>query len=464
MRRSDTLSRTKDSWRFAARIAWLSIILGGSVQAGDLAALSADNTPVSASERNAAARRWFEEARFGLSFQWGVHSLLAKGEGVMDRDQLSVREYAKLPPRFNPAKFDADAWVKLAKSAGARYMTVTSKNHDGFCMFASQLTDYDVVDATPYRKDPLKGLVDACHDQNIKIFFAYSLLDWHHPDYFPLGKTGKTTGRGVGGDWKRYVAYYQGQIRELCTNYGEIGGISFDGAWDRPDTDWDLASTYRLIHKLQPGALVGNSHHGSPTPGEDFQITEKDLPGENKPGINKAGPVANFPLETCVSINNSWGYNAADTGYKSAEQIVQTLIESAGRGSNLLLSVGPRPDGSIEVESRQRLVDVGKWLTTYGDTVYGTRQGPISPQPWGVSTVKGSRDHPAEIYLHILKPDPHSPIILNGTTASWTPHLFGNGRPLKTTRSPRGLTISLSDDAFTPIDTIVVMKPAPIGE
>ena len=148
--------------------------------------------PAATSDENVQARRWFEDAKFGLFIHWGVYSLVGKGEWVMDHDKLPISEYAKLPPRFNPTRFDAAAWVKLAKSAGARYITITAKHHDGFCMFASRLTDYDIVDATPYHADPLKALADACHQEKIKLFFYYSLLDWHHPDYFPAGKTGQT--------------------------------------------------------------------------------------------------------------------------------------------------------------------------------------------------------------------------------------------------------------------------------
>jgi alpha-L-fucosidase len=462
MSRSERLSNATHSRGISFGIALLTVALGVSVRAGFLPA-PASEAPASGTERNAAARRWFQDAKFGLFIHWGVYSLLAKGEWVMDNDKLPIREYASLPPRFNPTKFDADAWVKLAKAAGARYITITSKHHDGFCMFASKLTDYDIVDATPYRTDPLKALADACHDQNIKLFFYYSLLDWHHRDYFPTGKTGKAAGREAGGDWKRYVAYYQGQVRELCTNYGEIGGIWFDGWWDRPDADWDLAGTYRLIHELQPRALVGNNHHVAPMPGEDFQMFEQDLPGENAAGFNKAGIAADLPLETCLTINESWGYNAADTRFKSAEEIVRALVGAAGRGANLLLNVGPRPDGTIGPESRQRLVDVGKWLAAYGDSIYGTRGGPIAPQPWGVSTAKGSKDRPTEIYLHILKPEPQTPIILNEATASWTPYLYGKDRPLKLTQSPRGMALSLPEDAVTPIDTIIALRPQVLG-
>jgi len=441
-------------------VALLAMAPGGMVCAGPALAQPAGDSPP-ATGRNAAARRSFEDDKFGLFIHWGVYSLLGKGEWVMNNDKIPVREYGKLPPRFNPARFDAGEWVKLAKSAGARYITVTSKHHDGFCMFASRLTDYNVVDATPCHMDPLKALADACRREKIKLFFYYSLLDWHHPDYFPLGRTGRTTGRDAKGDWKRYVTFYQGQLRELCTNYGEIGGIWLDGWWDRPDADWDLPGTYRLIHDLQPGALVGNNHHVAPFPGEDFQMFEQDLPGENAAGFNKAGVSPNLPLETCLTINHSWGYNASDSNYKSAEQIIHALVGAAGHGANLLLNVGPRPDGAIERDAAQRLQEVGKWLATYGESVYGTRRGPISPQPWGVSTSKGSQAD-QKIYLHVLTPKDDEPIVFDPRLA-WTPFLFGKTNPLKLTQRPHVLVLDLPKDARTPIDTIIVLSPKPRG-
>jgi alpha-L-fucosidase len=412
---------------------------------------SADANP------NAKARIAFQDDKFGIFIHWGVYSLLGKGEWVMDRDKLRIREYAKLPPRFNPTKFDADAWVKLVKSAGAKYITITSKHHDGFCMFASKLTDYDIVDATPYHGDPLGTLANACHQQKIKLFFYYSLLDWHHPDYFPRGKTGQAAGRPATGDWKRYVDYYQGQVRELCTNYGELGGIWFDGWWDRPDADWDLAGTYRIIHELQPAALVGNNHHVTPFAGEDFQMFEQDLPGENTAGFNKAAVATGLPLETCLTINGSWGYNARDKKFKSAEQIVRALVSAAGRGSNLLLNVGPGPDGAIASEPAARLEQNGKWLAIFGDSVYGTRRGPIAPQPWGISTTKGAK-RDQKIFLHFLNPGAAEPVVFDPSFA-WTPFLFGQTTPLKLTSKPGALTLELPKEAFTPFDTIVVLRP-----
>src|SRR4051794_38477648 len=415
--------------------AWLLVAIGlltvrGTVGIAAQEPASSDREP----DANARARRWFQDAKFGMFVHWGVYSLLGKGEWVMNNDKIPVAEYEKLPPRFNPAKFDADDWVKLARAAGMKYLTVTSKHHDGFCMFDSKLTSYDIVDATPYGKDPMKALAAACHKQGIKLFFYYSLLDWHHPDYFPRGKTGGATGREDKGDWKSYVAYYQGQVRELCTNYGEIGGIWFDGWWDRPQADWDMAGTYRMIHELQPGALAGNNHHVAPFPGEDFQMFEQDLPGDNSAGFNKAGGASGLPLETCLTINGSWGYNARDRNFKSPEDLIRALVGAAGRGANLLLNVGPRPDGSIPQESADRLNAVGKWMEKYGKTIYGTRRGPIAPQPWGVSTVKSSP--PALVYLHVL--GKVEKITLPRETSSFIPYSFGKDTPLRLTQAQDG--------------------------
>jgi alpha-L-fucosidase len=439
----------------------LVIALGHSVGAGPALAQTAGPSSAMA-DQNAEARRWFEDAKLGLFIHWGVYSILGKGEWVMDQDKLPIREYAKLPPRFSPTRFDATAWVKLARTAGAKYMTITAKHHDGFCMFASKLTDYDIIDATPYHSDPIAALADACRQQKIKLFFYYSLLDWHHPDYFPVGKYGQSAGRDANGEWTRYVAYYQGQVRELCSKYGPIGGIWFDGWWDKPDADWDLAGTYRLIHELQPGALIGNNHHVDPFPGEDFQMFEQDLPGDNASGFNKAGVSAKLPLETCLTINESWGYNAHDTEYKSAAAIVHALLGAAGRGANLLLNVGPRPDGTIGPEFTERLQDLGKWLDTYGGSVYATRRGPTPPQPWGISTAKGSIEHPHEIYLHVFKLRYGTSIVFD-PKFSWTPYLFGKPTPLPMRRAKEGLVLDLPKEARLPIDTIVTLTPKVIG-
>jgi len=445
-----------------SRAALLAISLLAVAVAGPARVAYCFDQPVIATganaKRNTEAKHWFEDAKFGLFIDWGIDSLLGKGEWVMHNDKLSTREYAKLLPRFNPTRFDADAWVKLAKGAGARYITITSKHADGFCMFGSKFTDFDIVEATPYHQDPLKALAEACNKQGIKLFFYYSLLDWHHPDYFPLGMTGHTAGREPKGDWKRYVAYYQGQVRELCTNYGEIGGIWFDGMWDRPDADWDLAGTYRLIHELQPGALVTNNHHVAPKNGEDFQVSGPDLPSSSGTVSNPGVIAVGTPYEIGLMINESRGYNLHDTNYKSAEQIIHALVGAAGQGANLRLTVGAGPDGTIGPEVSQRLLEVGKWLETYGDSIYGTRQGPVPPEPWGVWTAKGPRNHLEKIYIHILKPKLYTPIFFNRSNP-WTPSVHGKTSPLKLTETQGGLVLDIPEDAISPTDTVIVMTP-----
>ena len=204
------------------------------------AALLTAGLPVLAQEgyqpapANLAARRWFQEARFGLFIHWGVYSVLGDGEWVMNNRHIRVAEYEKVPAFFNPIDFDPAQWVSLAKAAGMKYITITSKHHDGFAMFDSKVSDWDIVDRTPYKKDVLKMLAEECHRQGVKLFFYHSHLDWHHPDYYPRGRTGHDAGRPESGDWNRYLDYMDAELKELLTNYGEVGGIWFDGTSPTP--------------------------------------------------------------------------------------------------------------------------------------------------------------------------------------------------------------------------------------
>ena len=350
------------------------------------------------SPENLQARREFQDDKFGLFIHWGVYSVLGDGEWVLQRRKLQLHDYERLPNFFDPENFDARAWVALAKAAGMKYITITSRHHDGFAMFDSKVSDWNIVARTPYQKDPLKMLADEAHRQGIKLFFYYSQLDWHNPDYYPRGRTGWDNGRPEHGDWNAYLdEYMDGQLRELLTNYGSIGGIWFDGMWDKPDADWHLDKTYALIHQLQPAALVIPNHHQAPKPGEDVQTFERDLPGLNTAGFNTTYVTSELPLESCNTINGSWGFNIADDKYKSVEEIEEMLVRAAGNNSNLLLNIGPQPNGEIQQEFATRLGAVGAWLARYGVSIYGTRGGPIPPGDWGVSTAKGDT-----VYVHVL--------------------------------------------------------------
>ncbi len=405
-------------------------------------------------DANLAAREAFREDRFGLFVHWGVYSVLGDGEWVMNNRSIPVEAYERLPDTFDPQHFDAREWVRMVKDAGMRYITITSKHHDGFAMFDSKVSDWDIVDRTRSKRDVLKELADACHEAGIKLFFYYSQLDWHHPDYFPRGRTGRNTGRPESGDWDRYIDYMNAQLTELLTNYGPIAGIWFDGWWDRPDAPWRLDETYALIHRLQPAALVGSNHHVAPFPGEDFQMFEKDLPGANTAGFNTT-TISGLPLETCETINGSWGYNITDSRHKSVPDLVRYLVRAAGHDANFLLNVGPMPDGRIQPEHRERLAAVGAWLRQYGESIYGTRGGPVPAGDWGVSTRKDGA-----IYLHVLDwAEPALALRWDPSVEVTGARLLRTGETVEASRSAdgRALVVRLPDRPTDLVDEVVVI-------
>ncbi len=405
-------------------------------------------------EVNKKNREWFQDARFGLFIHWGVYSVLGDGEWVMNNQQIPVKAYEKLPAFFNPIDFDAKAWVAIAKAAGMKYIVITSKHHDGFAMWDSKVSDYNIVKKTPYGKDVLKMLSEACKEAGIKLFFYHSQLDWHHPDYFPRGRTGSGyTGRPESGNWFSYLDYMDSQLKELLTGYGEIGGIWFDGMWDKKDADWRLGKTYKLIHDLQPGALVGSNHHVAPFAGEDFQMFEKDLPGHNTTGFAPEQKIGDLPKETCETINQSWGFNLKDDQHKSREQLIQYLVKAAGYGANFLLNVGPMPNGRIQPEHTALLQAMGDWLTVYGETIYGTRGGPLTARDWGVTTQKGNT-----VYVHILNWQDESLIIPSWGKRIKSARLFKDNTPVKFTESEYGITLRVPRDKHDSTDTVVALE------
>ncbi len=419
----------------------------------------------SPAELQAANQAWFTDARFGMFIHWGVYCLLGKGEWVMHNEEMTVEEYEKLPPRFNPVGYDPAKWVSLARTAGMNYITITSKHHDGFAMWDSKVSPYNIVDATPYGRDVLKMLADECKKQEMGLFFYHSHLDWHHPDYYPRGRTGQHSGRPESGDFNRYLDYMDAQVAELAGgDYGDLKGFWFDGWWDqkvnREDkadrsthVDWRLQQTYDLIHELQPAAIIGNNHHVAPFPGEGFQMFERDLPGSNTAGFNTT-EIGSLPLETCDTINGSWGYNAADDAWKSPTELIHYLVRAAGFDANLLLNVGPTDLGTFQPEVEDRLSAMGEWTSRYGDTIYGTRGGPTVPADWGVTTRKENR-----IFVHVLDPEANDRLTLPGTSdlsvASTT--VFGSDAPVSFA-SEGDLELALNGIARDPVDTVLVIE------
>ena len=346
---------------------------------------------------NLQARKEFQDNKFGVFLHWGIYSMPAQGEWYMNTHNIHRDEYAKLASGFYPSEFDAAEWVSQIKASGAKYITITSRHHDSFSMFDTKESDYDIVDATPFKRDIIKELAEECHKQGIKLHFYYSHLDWKREDY-PIGSTGKGTGRPKGKEnWDTYYQFMNNQLTELLTNYGPIGAIWFDGVWDHPRSfDWKLEEQYAMIHKLQPSCLIGNNHHRTPYAGEDFQMFERDLPGENKAGLS-GQDISALPLETCETMNNTWGYNIVDQRYKSTKALIQYLVRAAGKNANLLMNIGPQPNGELPAVAVQRLKEMGEWMATYGETIYGTRGGDVAPHVWGVSTRKDNR-----LFIHVL--------------------------------------------------------------
>jgi alpha-L-fucosidase len=403
------------------------------------------------------ARQDFQDMKFGMFIHWGVYSVLGDGEWVLHDRKLQLNEYERLPKFFDPEKFDAKTWVALTKAAGMKYITITSRHHDGFAMFDSKVSDWNIVQRTPYKKDPLKMLADECHRQGIKLFFYYSQLDWHNPDYYPRGQTAWENGRPDHGDWNAYLDdYMDGQLRELLTNYGAIGGIWFDGMWDKPDADWHLQKTYSLIHQLQPAALIIPNHHQTPKPGEDVQTFERDLPGRNSAGFNTKYVSDQLPLESSNTLNDSWGFNIGDHKFKSPEEIEEMLVRAAGNNSNLLLNIGPMPNGEIEDEFVTRLHAVGEWMSRYGETIYGTRGGPIAPADWGVTTQKADK-----VYVHVLQwkaPLLALPSIEKTIKSALD---FGNASPVEFKQTKDGVVLKIPSSGKNDVDRVIVLTVAP---
>ena len=353
-------------------------------------------------EENLKAREEFADSRFGVFIHWGIYSMFAQGEWYMQNAGLNCDEYAKAADAFYPHRFSAKEWVSAIKASGAKYICFTTRHHDSFSMWDTAESEYNIVDATPFKRDVLKELARECRKQDIKLHLYYSHADWSRDEY-PRGRTAKTvTGRdSTRINWKEYYGFMNRQITELLSEYGPIGAIWFDGWWDHDEDatpfDWQLDEQYALVHKLQPQCLVANNHHQVPFEGEDIQIFERDLPGENEYGLSGQA-ISRLPLETCQTMNGMWGYKVVDQNYKSVETLIRYLVSAAGKGANLLLNVGPQPNGELPEAAIERLKAMGEWLAVYGETIYATEAGDIKQQEWGCTTRKGDK-----LYVHIFE-------------------------------------------------------------
>jgi len=439
-----------------------------------LAALAALGTLVSAQGMTADVQdrlAWWREARFGLFIHWGLYSIPAgewngrtnHAEWIRETAQIPLDIYARFVPQFNPVNFDADAWVRAAKEAGMQYIVITSKHHDGFCLFDSAHTDFDIM-ATPFKRDIMKELADACRRQGMKICWYYSIMDWSHPDYLPRRGWEVAHRPPQGADFDRYFAYLKEQVTELLTKYGDIGVMWFDGEWESTWTQEYGAELYRLCRSLQPNVIVNNrvspSRSGMESVGAtgehfgDFGTPEQYIPPTGLPGTD---------WETCMTMNDHWGYNKNDANWKSSTQLVQNLVDIVSKGGNYLLNIGPTALGELPPESLERLRDIGAWMRVNGEAVYGTSASPFKRLPWGRCTQKGAGADTA-LYLHVFEWSQPQALLLVPSIGNQPlgAKLLATGEALEVFRSGSDIAIRLP--AKAPDEAVSVIKLVVRGE
>jgi alpha-L-fucosidase len=412
--------------------------------------------------------RWWLEAKFGLFIHWDPSSLASVEISwpIMrpsPKWNITQEEYVNLYKKFNPVEYDPDTWVQLAKAAGQKYIVFTTKHHDGFCMFDSSFTDYKITN-TPYKKDILMMLVEACRRHDMPLGYYYSPPDMHHPDFRDTSKPAKDNWQGEPArpQWPNYLNYLQLQLRELATRYGEPTVFWFDGLNNQEK--YDGYHVQRMLRELSPSSLFNNRLG---TPG-DYETPEQFVPdrvpvrGVRIAGTNRVEqdrlpsglpqPEDFQPWETCMTINDTWAYNKNDRKYKSSKTLIRTLVNVASKGGNFLLDVGPSPEGLIQPEFQDRLRDVGNWLAVNGESIYGTTYGLLQDITYGKTTAKGGTT-----YLHIFD-WPKGNLEVSGVGHVSRVTLLARGEILSFQRSGKGISIKLPEQAPDPNDTVLKIE------
>ncbi|MEQ8882019.1 MAG: alpha-L-fucosidase [Cyclobacteriaceae bacterium] len=407
---------------------------------------------------------WWRDAAFGMFIHWGAYSVpggerngeICGGgaEWIMDKLDYTIEDYEKeVVGNFNPVEFNAKEWVAMAKDAGMKYIVLTSKHHDGFCMWDSKVTDYDIVDATPFKRDVVKELADACREAGIKFCFYHSIVDWHHPQaqapLYPNYNAGQKDQSVFNPEFPKYYEnYFKPQVKELLTNYGDIGVVWFDGDWI-PDYTTEMGKEmYDMILEMQPNTIVNNrvdkgrmGMEGMNKEGNfagDFGTPEQEIPDT---GIDD-------DWESCMTMNRSWGYKPSDNRWKSSEQLIQNLVDIVSKGGNFLLNIGPDPLGLFPPESVERLADIGDWMDVNSEAIYAAKASPYEKPEWGRYTAKDR-----VIYAHIFDwPEDGKLVINSEIKAKRVSMLAHPGRKLKSNKS----IVQLPEEK--PDEAVVVLK------
>jgi alpha-L-fucosidase len=416
---------------------------------------------------------WWREARFGLFIHWGLYAVPAGtwdgktdyGEWIRFSARIPLTTYDGFVKQFNPVKFDPASWVRMAKAAGMKYIVITSKHHDGFALFDAPGTDFTVM-STPFKRDIMKELADECHKQGMRICWYYSIMDWHHPDYLPR-RTWETDRDTTGANFDRYVAYMKEHLRTLVTKYGDIGILWFDGEWE---STWNMtrgADLAAFVRSLAPRIIINNRVDGgragmqgfslSGVSAGDYGTPEQEIPATGLPGVD---------WETCMTMNDHWGYNDHDRAWKSSRDLIRMLADIASKGGNYLLNVGPRADGTFPPESVERLAAIGTWMKINGEAIHGTTASPFAALPFGRCTQKpvpgGTR-----LYLHIFEWPADRMLLLPGlTNKARKASVLGaaKGASLAFRQTDEGVLITLPASAPDTISTVVALDITGIPE
>ena len=429
--------------------------------------LSAQGVRETAAQKD-ARMAWWRDARFGMFIHWGLYAVPAGmwrgervtglGEWIMERAKIPGDEYAPLARQFNPTQFDADAWVRIAKDAGMKYIIITSKHHDGFALFDSKVSTYDVMDATPYRRDAIRALAAATRRAGLKFGVYYSIMDWHHPDAQAPAHPTYNSRNFKNPNFARYVeTYMKPQLRELVTQYPEIDVLWFDGEWIADWSDEQGRSLYDWLRGIRPGLIinnrVGHSRQGmsgmsanKDAPG-DFGTPEQEVPPQGLPGID---------WETCMTLNDTWGFQSFDDGWKDTRLLVRTLVDVASKGGNFLLNVGPTAQGVIPAQSVSRLREMGDWIRVNGESVYGTSASPYGLPAWGRYTAKPAA---GRVYAHVFDWPRDRKLVLTGIEAKpGAVYLLADRKPLTVEQTPGGWVVSLPTVKPSAIASVVVLE------
>src|SRR5436190_21821372 len=416
--------------------------------------------------------KWWREARFGMFIHWGLYAVPAGeykgqrstriGEWIMEWANIPRADYEQFARQFNPVKFNAAEWVGLAKAAGMKYIVITSKHHDGFSIFDSAVSNYDVVDSTPYQKDPIAALAREAKKRGLKFCFYYSILDWHYSAAYveAAGKdptAGNRTTKMKPGGKEEYVKYMKAQMRELITKY-DPAVLWFDGEWQDWWTEEDGQDLYKFVRGLKPKIIinnrVGKGRQGMQGMNKadreysgDFGTPEQQIPANGLPGID---------WESCMTMNTTWGYKFYDDQWKSSETIIRNLIDIASKGGNYLLNVGPTAEGLIPPPSVERLRDVGSWMKRNGESIYGTTASPFATQlSFGRATSK-----PGRVYLQVFDWPADGSLHLPawGKIVKRAYLLDDRKAGLKFSQNNDGITVQVRTKAPDAIATVIVLE------